>query len=58
MSADKSEPKTGGCPGMHGGPANKHWWPQTLDLKALDQHSPRANPFGADFDYAVRRQSL
>ena len=55
-----AETKTGGCPVMHGarGHSNRDWWPQTLDLKALDQHSPRANPLGADFDYAEAFRSL
>lgn len=55
-----AETKAGGCPVMHGarGHSNKDWWPQTLDLKALDQHSPRANPMGPGFDYAAEFQSL
>ena len=55
-----AETKTGGCPVMHGsrGHSNKDWWPQALDLKALDQHSPRANPLGASFNYAEKFQSL
>ena len=38
---------------------NQDWWPNQLDLQVLHQHSPRANPLGADFDYAagVRRAS-
>jgi catalase-peroxidase len=31
---------------------NRDWWPNQLDLTVLHQHSPRANPMGADFDYA------
>ena len=55
-----AETKTGGCPVMHGarGHSNRDWWPQTLDLKAMDHHSPRANPLGADFDYAEAFRSL
>ncbi|MFO1248804.1 MAG: catalase/peroxidase HPI [Alphaproteobacteria bacterium] len=55
-----AETKSGGCPVMHGarGHSNKDWWPQTLDLKVLDQHSPRANPMDAGFDYAEAFKSL
>src|ERR1700749_201850 len=52
----------GKCPVMHGaapkGRANKDWWPNQLDLKALDQHSPRPNPMGKDFNYAEAFKSL
>jgi catalase-peroxidase len=55
-----AETKTGGCPVMHGarGHSNKDWWPQQLDLKMLDQHSPRANPMDPGFDYAAEFKSL
>ncbi|OAN51671.1 catalase/peroxidase HPI [Sphingobium sp. TCM1] len=37
----------------------KDWWPQTLDLSALRQHeATRANPYGADFDYAAEFATL
>ena len=55
-----TETKSTGCPVMHGarGHSNKDWWPQQLDLKVLDQHSPRANPMGEAFDYAEEFKSL
>ena len=31
---------------------NRDWWPNQLDLQVLHQHSPRANPMGAEFEYA------
>ncbi|WBY23931.1 catalase/peroxidase HPI [Streptomyces goshikiensis] len=31
---------------------NRDWWPNQLDLQVLHQHSPMADPMGADFDYA------
>jgi catalase-peroxidase len=31
---------------------NSFWWPDSLDLAPLRQHSPLSNPLGADFDYA------
>ncbi|HYJ34660.1 MAG TPA: catalase/peroxidase HPI [Rhizomicrobium sp.] len=49
----------GKCPVMHGrGHTNKDWWPKQLDLKALDQHSPRANPMGESFNYAEEFKTL
>jgi catalase-peroxidase len=57
-----SDNQTGGkCPVMHGkGPShnNRYWWPHQLNLKILDQHSPRANPMGVDFNYAEEFKSL
>jgi len=32
---------------------NQDWWPNQLNLKLLHQHTPQANPLGADFDYAA-----
>ncbi len=40
------------------GRSNRDWWPKTLDLKPLDQHSPRANPLDKDFKYADAFKSL
>ncbi len=31
---------------------NRTWWPDQLNLALLHEHSPRANPLGAGFDYA------
>ena len=36
-----------------GGTSNRDWWPQQLRLDLLNQHSPRSNPMGPDFDYAA-----
>src|SRR3569833_934992 len=57
---DTSEKPAGKCPVMHGVFcfSNKSWWPNQLDLKALDQHSPRANPMGKDFNYAEAFKTL
>ncbi|MEY4672891.1 MAG: Catalase-peroxidase [Planctomycetota bacterium] len=33
--------------------SNRDWWPEQLDLSVLNQHSPRSNPMGADFDYGA-----
>lgn len=32
--------------------SNQFWWPETLDLSPLRQHSQTSNPLGEDFDYA------
>ena len=37
---------------------NQDWWPNQLDLSVLHQHSPRANPMDADFDYAAAFATL
>ena len=61
MDSNNDTP-AGKCPVMHGnapkGRGNRDWWPKQLDLKALDQHSPRANPMGRDFDYAAQFKTL
>ena len=48
----------GACPFGHGSgpakrPGNRQWWPEGLNLAGLNQHSPRSNPLGEDFDYAA-----
>jgi catalase-peroxidase len=37
---------------------NADWWPNSLDLKILHQHSPLSNPMGEAFDYAKEFASL
>jgi catalase-peroxidase len=50
------------CPVMHGpeagGTQNRDWWPNQLNLTALQQNPPAANPMGEDFDYAKEFESL
>ncbi|WP_294534813.1 catalase/peroxidase HPI [uncultured Rhodoblastus sp.] len=54
------------CPVMHGGRepmaargrTNQEWWPNQLDLKRLNRHSPLSDPMGAAFDYAAAFDSL
>jgi catalase-peroxidase len=38
--------------------SNRDWWPNELNLKALQQNSPLADPMGAEFDYAAAFRSL
>ncbi len=53
-----------GCPVMRnahtamGSAANRHWWPNQLNLSILHQNHPNSNPLGEDFDYAAAFKSL
>ena len=38
--------------------SNRNWWPEQLNLAVLHQHTARANPLGADFDYAQAFKTL
>ena len=38
--------------------SNQFWWPESIDVSPLRQHSPESNPLGADFDYAKAFSSL
>ena len=38
--------------------SNQKWWPEQLNLKALQQNSPLASPMGRDFDYAAEFKTL
>ena len=53
-----TEPK---CP-FHqtagGGTTNRDWWPDSLRLDLLHQHSSKSDPMGADFAYAEAFRSL
>jgi catalase-peroxidase len=58
MSAQIKEAK---CPVHHasgGGTSNKEWWPNSLRLDLLHQHSDKSNPMGDGFDYAKEFKSL
>ncbi|OKI74092.1 catalase/peroxidase HPI [Micromonospora sp. CB01531] len=45
-------------PTPHRPRTNQDWWPNQLNLQVLHQHSPRANPMGAGFDYAEEFKTL
>ena len=55
-----------GCPfigspqaaGSGHGTSNQDWWPNQLNLSILHQHSPKANPLGANFNYAEEFKKL
>ena len=55
----KVEDISGECPVAHGrGRANRDWWPDSLRLEGLNQHSPRSNPLGEGFSYAEAFKGL
>jgi len=60
MNAKVEDKDAGGCPVAHGarGRANRDWWPDNLRLDGLNQHAPRSNPLGEDFDYAAEFKTL
>ena len=41
-----------------GGTTNRDWWPNSLNLNILRQHSELADPMGRDFNYAEEFRSL
>ena len=41
-----------------GASTNADWWPNQLNLKLLNQNSPRLDPMGGDFNYAEAFKSL
>ncbi|MGL4281787.1 MAG: catalase/peroxidase HPI [Albidovulum sp.] len=64
---DGNDVTSGGkCPVIHGGNpsvafkgrSNRDWWPNQLNLRVLDQNSPRSNPLGETFDYAEAFRKL
>ncbi len=54
----------GKCPVLQGmsahtgSAANRHWWPNQLNLKVLQQNSPQVDPMGQEFNYAEAFKSL
>ncbi|MGK9064498.1 catalase/peroxidase HPI [Stutzerimonas chloritidismutans] len=64
MNDESGSNAGGGCPFGHGDgaprkrPSNRDWWPESLSLTSLNQHSPRSNPYGGDFDYAAEFKTL
>jgi catalase-peroxidase len=51
----------GKCPFSHSpskGTTNRDWWPNSLRLDLLNQHSSKSNPMGGDFNYAEEFKKL
>ena len=63
---EKNNSSASKCPVMggmdsqaaRGTPANKHWWPDSKNLKVLSQNTAKSNPMEEDFDYAKEFESL
>ncbi len=63
MSIDVSCPVSHGHPNprphaVAGARTNADWWPNQLNLKILNQHSPLTDPMGEAFDYAKEFKTL
>ena len=60
MDAKTDDKSAGKCPFTGGtrGHMNRDWWPNTLDLSVLHQHSTLSDPMGEAFDYAKEFKSL
>ena len=46
------------APTPHRPMTNRDWWPNQPNLQVLNQHSPRPNPMGEDFNYAAEFKTL
>jgi catalase-peroxidase len=59
MDAKTDDKGAGKCPFTGGhGPANRDWWPSTLDVSVLHRNSSLSDPMGKAFDYAKEFKSL
>jgi len=64
LSIDVSCPVTNGAPpnarphALAGARTNADWWPNALNLKILNQHSPLIDPMGEAFDYPKEFKTL
>jgi catalase-peroxidase len=66
-AAVPNNPTEAKCPVAHtgprrhtvaGSPTNANWWPESLNLKILHQHSPLSNPMDKAFNYAEEFKTL
>jgi catalase-peroxidase len=60
MDAKTDDKGAGKCPftGGSGGPRNRDWWPERLDIDVLHRNSDLSDPMGEVFDYAKEFKSL
>jgi catalase-peroxidase len=58
MANESKCPITGGTHKPYAGPTNRDWWPDSLDLKLLQQSRPSADPMGGAFDYAAEFKTV
>src|SRR5690348_14498664 len=64
--AQQNSPAESKCPVAHGirrhtvaaAPTNADWWPNSLNLKMLHQHSSLSNPMDKQFNYAKEFKTL
>jgi catalase-peroxidase len=59
MDAKTDDKNAGKCPFSGSrGPANRDWWPTTLDVSVLHRNSNLSDPMGEAFDYAKEFKTL
>ncbi|WP_439590251.1 catalase/peroxidase HPI [Hydrogenophaga sp.] len=59
MSTEAKCPFSGAPRNTTGGASNNAtWWPNQLNVKLLNQHSPLNDPMGDEFDYATEFKTL
>ena len=59
MSEPTMDSSEGQCPVVHNRPtSNREWWPEAIDLSALQANPRELNPMGDDFDYAEAFSNL
>ncbi len=60
MTSEAKCPFTGGARShaVAGSTTNADWWPNQLNLKILNQHSPLPDPMGKTFNYSKEFKSL
>ncbi len=60
LAGEATCPVTGGSHKRNtfGAMSNAGWWPNQLNLKMLNQHSPLSNPMDKEFNYAEEFKSL
>jgi catalase-peroxidase len=48
------------CPVNHGAsaPTNRDWWPNQVNVNVLNQHSPKSDPMGKEFNYPEEFKTL
>jgi catalase-peroxidase len=48
------------CPFNHGASVatNRDWWPNQVNVQVLNQHSPKSDPMGEEFNYTKEFKSL
>ncbi|MGH9076611.1 MAG: catalase/peroxidase HPI [Acidimicrobiales bacterium] len=64
VTTDEADAPAARCPVLNHGPAvtgsmaNRHWWPDQLNLRPLGRNSPLIDPMGGELDYASAFESL